>query len=139
MFSLEACELKNRITLSVWTYYNNQQDSAFRRIIDELTTPRKEKATDVLSYSNPTKIAEEVEKNAERTPEIFQLIPTTSKSTTPIKTSSLDRYFTQAEKDLYVDNFFSEGYINGGLKLVSTAKSTGLFMMNKTGCFCRGL
>lgn len=140
LFSLAACgeAQKNRITLSVWTYYNNQQDSAFRRIINEFNdTVGKEKAIYVTSssYSNPTKIAEEVEKNAKKElPEIFQLYSDDLKKIDDAyqNIASLDGYFTQAEKDLYVDNFFSEGYINGGLKLVPTAKSTELFMMNKT-------
>ncbi|MFR1555268.1 MAG: ABC transporter substrate-binding protein, partial [Coriobacteriales bacterium] len=140
LLSLAACgdPPKNRITLSVWTYYNNQQDSAFRRIIDEFNdTEGKEKAIYVTSssYSNPTKIAEEVEKNAKKElPEIFQLYSDDLKKIDDAhqNVASLEGYFTQAEKDLYVDNFFSEGYINGGLKLVSTAKSTELFMMNKT-------
>lgn len=87
------------------------------------------------SYSNSTKIAEEVEKNAKKElPEIFQLYSDDLKKIDDAyqNIASLDGYFTQAEKDLYVDNFFSEGYINGGLKLVPTAKSTELFMMNKT-------
>lgn len=52
LFSLAACgeAQKNRITLSVWTYYNNQQDSAFRRIINEFNdTVGKEKAIYVTS------------------------------------------------------------------------------------------
>lgn len=108
LLSLAACgdPPKNRITLSVWTYYNNQQDSAFRRIIDEFNdTEGKEKAIYVTSssYSNPTKIAEEVEKNAKKElPEIFQLYSDDlKKSTTPIKTSRRWRGILRRPKRIY--------------------------------------
>ena len=134
---------KEKINLSVWTYYNNEQSIAFGKTINEFNKTRgksKNIYVEHTSYDSVTKLTEALEASSKKTPgkpdmpQIFQVYSDDLKSLddTYHNIASLDNYFTKSETENYVENFFEEGYINDGLKLIPTAKSTEVFMLNKT-------
>ncbi len=134
-------EQDHKIQLSVWTYYNNKQSAAFEKVKNTFNnTVGKEKniyIVDTPTFANVSKLTQTLNdafKKDSGKPNIFQIYSDDLKSLddTYKAIASLDDYFTESESDSYVDSFFEDGYINDGLKLIPTAKSTEVFMLNKT-------
>ncbi len=139
--------LKNgdRIDLQIWTYYNNTQMTAFNKIVNEFNnTVGSDKNISIVhrSYNGVVELANALNDSSSENvgalpmPNIFQSY-VDDLMNLDIKYSnvaSLDKYFTQNELNQYVDTFISEGRYDeaNNLKLIPIAKSTEIFMLNKT-------
>lgn len=134
----------NPVSLTVWHYYNGSQQAAFDRILDEFNaTEGKEKGIYVEAYSQGS--VSDLEKaitdsakgvvGADSMPDMFSSYADTAYSVQKITgLADISQYFTDEELSEYIDAYIEEGYFNqdGALYLFPTAKSTEIFMMNKT-------
>ncbi len=135
----------NRINLNIWTYYNNFQATAFDKIVEEFnTTVGRSKNMVVIHtpYASVNTLAEEIENSSKKAigsvemPNMFQSYADDLMNL-DIKYSNvaaLDKYFSKNDLSLYLDGLLNEGRYDkdNSLKLIPIAKSTELFMVNKT-------
>lgn len=134
----------NPVSLTVWHYYNGAQQAAFDELVSEFnSTVGKEKGIYVEGYSQGS--VSDLEKavsdavagtvGAQELPDIFSTYADTAYSVQQNDMlADLSQYFTEDELSEYVDSYIQEGYFkdDGSLYLFPVAKSTEIFMMNKT-------
>lgn len=130
------------VKVTVWTYYNGAQLTAFNALVDEFnTTVGKEKNIVVESTSQGTvsDLAAEVmaaangEVGAQELPDIFSAYADTAYQLDQMGLAAgLDDYLTDEEKALYVDGFLESGRIDGELKVFPVAKSVEIMALNET-------
>lgn len=131
--------------INIWTYYNNTQKSAFDEIVATFNrTIGKDKNITVthtaFQSTNALAIALENSANSvvgsEDVPNIFQSYADDlmNLDTKHANVAALDKYFTTAEINTYLEGLLEEGRYdkNRSLKLIPVAKSTEIFMLNKT-------
>lgn len=131
------------VTVTVWTYYNGAQLTAFNALVEEFNqTEGKEKGIVVESYSHGS--VNDLETNvlaaaqgkagAGEVPDIFAAYADTAYSLDQMGiVADLTPYFTQTERDAFVDSYLQEGEFEAGsLKIIPVAKSIELFLLNKT-------
>ncbi len=156
-FSLVACNndpfkkyeklLKDgsKINLNIWTYYNNYQTTAFNLIVDEFnSTVGREKNISInhRTFNGVNELALEIEKASSKAvgalemPNIFQsyVDDLMSLDTKYSNVASLENYFSQSDLDSFIDGILDEGRFDkdNSLKIIPVAKSTEVFMLNKT-------
>lgn len=134
----------NPTQITIWHYYNGSQQAAFDQLVEEFNrTEGKELGIYVTANSqgnvsdleNSVLAAFNKEVGSSEPPDIFSSYADTAYSIDQLgMLVDLDDYMTEEEMDAYVDSFLDEGRIggNGELRIFPTAKSSEIFMMNKT-------
>ena len=132
------------ITLTVWTYYNGDQLTAFNSLVDEFNqTVGAEQGILVENYSQgsindlETNIlaAAEQKVGANDLPNIFSAYADTAYALDQMGIiTDLSAYMTYAERSAYIDGYLKEGDFleNGSIKIFPIAKSTELLFLNET-------
>lgn len=136
---------KEAITLNIWTYYNNEQKLAFDSLVKEFNANVGSKKKILVKHSSFATVKDLASKvlnsakedvGSEPMPNIFQSYSDDlfNLDTDYNIIAELDKYFTKAEISNYVPDFLNEGRLisGGGLKLIPTAKSTEVLMLDKT-------
>lgn len=132
----------NPTSIVLWHYYNGQQKIIFDELINEFNETRGTElgiVVDTYSYGSisdlNTSIIDSVSGKpiSEVTPDMFFTYSDGAIVIDDIKNlASLDEYLDQSDIDEYIPDYFDDCYINGSLKLFPVAKSTELFILNKT-------
>ncbi len=138
-------DAKNPVSIEIWHYYNGPQKTEFDRLVTEFNeTVGKEKGIIVEAFSQGNSISALVEKvmdaankkvGAGEIPDVFAAYADTAYQVDQLGlVASLDTYLTKEELDEYVAPYMEEGRFDqeGALKIFPIAKSTELFMLNKT-------
>lgn len=134
----------NPVNLTVWHYYNGVQQIAFDSLLGEFNdTVGKEKGIYVTGHSqgDVTQLEQNVlkamnkEVGSQEPPNIFSCYADTAHEIEKMgKLADLTPYMTEEEISSYVDSYIEEGKIgaNGEFMIFPTAKSSEIFMLNKT-------
>lgn len=132
------------VTITVWTYYNGQQLTAFNQMVEEFnSTEGAEQGIVVESYSHGSVVDLEAnvlaaargKAGAGEIPNIFSAYVDNAYALDQMgKLADLSPYLTEEELDIYVDSYIEEGRFagDGSIKIFPTAKSTEVFMLNDT-------
>lgn len=132
------------VVVTVWNYYNGQQLKAFDQLVEEFNdSVGKEKGIIVEGHSlgNVTDLEKSVmdsvnEKvGASELPNIFSAYADTAYAVDKLGyVADLNSYLTEEEKGKFIDSYIEEGEFSGDgtLKIFPVAKSTEIFMLNKT-------
>lgn len=135
---------KNPTSITVWTYYNGDQLSAFDRLVDEFNeTVGAEKGIIVKSVSQGSVndleanvlAAVQGEVGADEVPNIFMAYADTAYTIDQMgQVMDLKDYLTEEEKNAYIDSYIREGDFGGTgeIKIFPTAKSLEVLVLNKT-------
>lgn len=130
--------------ISIWTYYNGAQLSAFNEMVDTFNETRgKELGIVVSSFSQGsvndlhTNVMNAVtgKVGAEEVPNIFAAYADTAYEIDQMGfLVNLADYLTPEQKALYIDSYMAEGDFgnSGSIKIFPIAKSTELFLLNET-------
>lgn len=135
---------KNPTSITIWTYYNGAQLSAFNEMVDTFNETRgKELGIVVSSFSQGS--VNDLQSNvmnavngkvgAEEVPNIFAAYADTAYEIDNMgMLVDLSGYLTPEQKALYIDSYITEGDFDnsGSVKIFPTAKSTELFLLNET-------
>jgi multiple sugar transport system substrate-binding protein len=134
----------NPVTITVWNYYNGDQLDAFDNLVDEFNNSvGAEKGIIVKSNSQgsvsdlETNVMAAVEGKvgADEVPNIFAGYADTAYAIDQLgEVVDLKNYLTEDEISQYIDGYMEEGDFsgNGEIKIFPIAKSTEVFVMNKT-------
>lgn len=134
----------NPIPISVWTYYNGAQLTAFNELVDSFNQTRgKELGIVVSSFSQgsvsdlQTNVMNAVngKVGAEEVPNIFAAYADTAYEIDRMgQLVDFSPYLTQEQRALYIDGYLTEGDFDGSgsIKIFPIAKSTELFLLNET-------
>ncbi len=132
------------VTITVWHYYNGEQQAAFDLLTEKFNeTQGKELGIYVEEYSQGSVdgLEEAVmaslnhEVGSSDMPDIFSAYADTAYLvSTKGALADIDGYLTEEEKNSYIQPFLEEGRIgkNGELIIFPTAKSSEIFMLNKS-------
>ena len=131
------------VTISVWTYYNGDQLASFNALVEQFNeTEGKEQGIVVESFSQgsvtdlETNVlaAAEGKVGAGEVPNIFAAYADTAYAVDRMGLAAdLSAYLTEEELAAYVDSYVEEGrFSEGEVKIFPTAKSTEIFLLNKT-------
>ncbi|WP_418429387.1 extracellular solute-binding protein, partial [Blautia sp.] len=132
------------LSITIWHYYNGAQQVAFDELVNEFNeTVGKEKGIFVKGYSqgNVNELEDAVmasmneEVGSEEMPNIFSAYADAAYTVDKRgKLADISAYMSEEELDSYVDSYIEEGRIGKGntLRIFPTAKSSEIFMMNKT-------
>lgn len=135
---------KKPVTLELWHYYNGPQSLMFERLCSQFNeTEGRERGILVEAYSRGSvqelmgQIIDTVNKKvgASELPDIFAAYTDTAYQVDKLGlVVPMDKYFTQEELAQYVPGYIDEGRFDkdGSLKIFPIAKSTEIFMLNKT-------
>lgn len=138
----DKLEASDPVTISVWHYYNGDQLESFNRLVKNFNdTVGKEKGVIVQASSQGS--VSDLESNvldaiegkvgAAKVPNIFSAYADTVYKVNELDyVANINEYFTDEELDEYIDGYIEEGYFGDELKIFPIAKSTEVFMMNKT-------
>lgn len=135
---------KNPTSITVWTYYNGDQLSAFDGMVEEFNgTVGAEKGIVVKSVSQGS--VNDLEANvlaavrgevgADEVPNIFMAYADTAYAIDQMgQVVDLKDYLTEEEKSAYIDSYIEEGDFSGigEIKIFPTAKSLEVLVLNKT-------
>lgn len=134
----------NPTTVTIWHYYNGTQLEAFDQLIQEFNETEGQKQgiiVEAVSQGNVQSLEDAVLDAAEQKagtgvmPSIFAAYADTAYEVDKLGyVVDLKQYLTQKEMDEYIDSYIEEGMFagDGSLKIFPTAKSTEVFVMNKT-------
>ncbi len=137
-------DAKNPVTIDVWTYYNGDQLTAFDSLVEEFNeTVGKEEGIIIKGYSQgsvndlETNVLAAVkgEVGADEVPNIFAAYADTAYAVDQMgQVVDLKDYLSEEEVSAYIDSYIREGDFSGGgeIKIFPTAKSTEIFVLNKT-------
>ncbi len=132
------------VTITVWTYYNGAQLTAFNALVDEFNeTVGHEKGIKVESYSQgsvgdlETNVLNSAQNKvgADKVPNIFAAYADTAYAVDQLGlVVNLSEYYTDKELSEYIDGYIEEGRFgtDGSLKIFPVAKSAEVFMLNYT-------
>ncbi len=135
---------KNPTPITVWTYYNGDQLSAFDSLVEEFNeSVGREKGIVVKSVSQGSvndlekKVLAAVqgEVGADEVPNIFMAYADTAYTVDQMgQAVDLNEYLSEEEKSAYIDSYIQEGDFNGTgeIKIFPTAKSLEVLVLNKT-------
>jgi multiple sugar transport system substrate-binding protein len=137
-------DAENPVTITIWHYYNGVQQTYFDEMVNEFNeTVGAENGIIVEAYtkSGISELAESVldsfngKVGADEVPDIFASYSEIAYTIESMgKTADLNNYFTDEEKQEYVDGYISEGEFSesGKLTIFPIAKSTEIMMLNTT-------
>lgn len=132
------------IVVTVWHYYNGDQQHIFDQLIQEFNETRGEELGIVVeshSHGGVNELNEKVldavyEKvGAEEVPDVFASYADTAYEINSLgKAADISQYLTDEEQARYVTSYLDEGRFetDGGFKIFPVAKSTELLTLNKT-------
>lgn len=135
---------KKPMEVSVWHYYNGAQKDAFAALVKEFNdTEGRAQGIVVSEYSQESvanlkdsvMAAARKEVGAAELPAIFAAYADTAYALNEMGVvADIAPYFTADELAGYVDGYLAEGRLDGGesLKIFPVAKSTEVFMLNRT-------
>lgn len=135
---------KNPTSITIWTYYNGDQLSAFDGLVEEFNeTVGAEKGIIVKSVSQgsvndlETNVLAAVkgEVGADEVPNIFMAYADTAYTVDQMgQVLDLKDYLSEEEKSAYIDSYMKEGDFagTGEIKIFPTAKSLEVLVLNKT-------
>lgn len=135
---------KNPTSITIWTYYNGDQLSAFDGLVEEFNeTVGVEKGIIVKSVSQgsvndlETNVLAAVqgEIGADEVPNIFMAYADTAYTVDQLgQVMDLKDYLSEEEKSAYIDSYMKEGDFagTGEIKIFPTAKSLEVLILNKT-------
>lgn len=135
---------KNPTSITIWTYYNGDQLSAFDGLVEEFNeTVGVEKGIIVKSVSQgsvndlETNVLAAVkgEVGADEVPNIFMAYADTAYTVDQMgQVLDLKDYLSEEEKSAYIDSYMKEGDFagTGEIKIFPTAKSLEVLVLNKT-------
>lgn len=151
MLVLGGCSTKKNVLdpdhpveISLWHYYNGAQQESFNELIREFNdTVGKEKGIivkasgqgNVNDLENNVLDAIHGEAGAAQIPNIFAAYADTAYTVDQLGyAQDLKKYFSDKELDNYIKSYIEEGEFSadGSLKIFPIAKSTEIFMLNKT-------
>lgn len=134
----------NPTKVTIWHYYNGDQLEAFNKLIDEFNDSVGKKEGIYVEGANFGTVNELKEgivasvkhrTGAKAIPSIFAGYADTAYEVDNLGYEvDLKEYLTQEEQDKYIKSYIEEGEFSGdgSLKIFPTAKSTEIFMLNKT-------
>lgn len=131
------------VTITVWQYYNGVQQKAFEQMVEEFNeTVGKEQGIFVESYSQGSVegllqvVLDAADKKvgAQQMPDICSAYSDTAyRMYTMGLTADIAPFFTQGEKDFYVQGYLQEGEFSPGeMTIFPVAKATEALVLNKT-------
>lgn len=132
------------VTVTIWHYYNGTQLEALNELIQEFNETEGKKqgiVVEGISQGNVSSLQKAVMDAAEQKagtgsmPSIFAAYADTAYEVDRLGyAADLSPYFTEDELAEYMDEYIEEGKFseNEELKIFPTAKSTEVFVMNKT-------
>lgn len=137
-------DAKNPVTVTVWTYYNGDQLTAFDSLVEEFNeTVGKERGIVVKDYSQGS--VNDLESNvlaavrgevgADEVPNIFMAYADTAYAIDQMgQAVDLRDYLSEEERSAYIESYLREGDFNGTgeMKIFPTAKSQEVLVINKT-------
>lgn len=135
---------KQPTTIQVWHYYNGAQKNSFDAMVREFNETIGAKNGIIVeghSQGSVNELEESVidainkKVGSEDAPNIFASYADTAFEVEQMgMLANLDNYFTPKEQEEYVESFIEEGRIGAEkeLKIFPIAKSTEIFMLNKT-------
>lgn len=131
-------------TVTIWHYYNGAQKNALDSMVDEFNnTVGSDRGIivechnqgDIPTLESSVMASVNKEVGSDELPNIFSSYADTAYNIEKMGLLvNLDDYLTKKEQETYIDSYIEEGRIGSGgeLKIFPTAKSTEIFMMNKT-------
>lgn len=135
---------KNPVTVEIWHYYNGPQKTAFDELVSQFNEGLgREKGIVVEAFSQGSvneliaKVIDAADQKvgAGEIPDIFAAYADTAYQLDQKGlVASLDPYMTAEELEEYIPGYIAEGRFDqeGNLKIFPIAKSTEVFMLNKT-------
>lgn len=135
---------KNPVAVTVWHYYNGAQQDAFNKLVDEFNQSEGLDQGVIVTASSmgsvndlQTNVMDAANKKvgAADMPNIFAAYADTAYAVDQLGLAAdIAPYFSQQELDAYVDGYIEEGRFSddNSLKIFPIAKSTEVFMLNKT-------
>lgn len=135
---------RENVSITIWTYYNGAQLSAFNAMIDEFneTVGKEEGITvtganlgSVNDLETAVMNAAQGKVGADEMPNIFSAYADNAYALDRMGLlADLNLYLTDEEKARYIDSFLEEGRISSdeSLKIFPVAKSTELLLINET-------
>ena len=142
--SKSPLDAKNPVTIEVWNYYNGDQLTAFDNLVKEFNeSVGKEKGIIVKSSSQgsvndlETNVLAAIrgEVGAAEVPNIFMAYADTTYTADEMGgIVDLKPYLTEEETAAYIESYMKEGDFSGEgeIKIFPMAKSTEVFVLNKT-------
>ncbi|MCB7304777.1 extracellular solute-binding protein [Bariatricus massiliensis] len=139
-----ALDPEKPVTITVWNYYTGAQQTAFDGLVEEFNQSRGKDLGITVKASNEGGItdleenvlaAAEKKVGAKEVPNIFAAYTDTAYNVDKMGiVADLSEYFTEKEKEEYIDSYITEGSFPDGesLKILPVAKATEVFMLNKT-------
>lgn len=135
---------KNPVTVDIWHYYNGAQKTAFDHLITEFNETIGLEKGIIVEGINQGSINEltcsiidsaQNKVGTDPVPNIFAAYADTAFQIDNLGlVADISPYISREEMDAYVVSYIEEGRLNGdsALKIFPTAKSTEVFMLNKT-------
>ncbi len=134
---------KNPVTVTLWHYYHGVQQTALDEMIKEFNTTvglKKGVLVESFSYGGVNELSENVFASANGEagtlpmPDLFSSYSDSAYELSKMDILvDLDKYFTPEEQDKYISGFLDDGrFADGALRVLPVAKSTEIFMLNKT-------
>lgn len=130
------------VTLTIWSYYNGDQATAFETLIREFNETVGEEKGIFVAHSSKggvNELIKAVEDSAEgklasdELPNMaFSYADTAYDLDAKGVLANLDNYFNETELDAYAPGFIEEGRWGTGLKIFPFAKSTEIMVLNRT-------
>ena len=134
----------NPTKVTIWHYYNGDQLEAFNKLIDEFNgSVGKEEGIYVegANFGTVNELKDSIvaavkhRTGAKAIPSIFAGYADTAYEVDKLGyVVDLKEYLTEKEQEKYIKSYIEEGEFSGdgSLKILPTAKSTEVFMLNKT-------
>lgn len=141
---VEKPDPKHPVTITVWNYYNGAQMEAFESLVEEFNETEGEKQgiyVDAHSLGNVNELESSVldavkrKVGASELPNIFAAYADTAYAVDQLGyVVDIRPYLTEKEQSRFVESYLQEGAFSddGSLKIFPVAKSTEVFMLNKT-------
>ncbi|MGL4284682.1 MAG: extracellular solute-binding protein [Eubacterium aggregans] len=139
-----ALDPQNPTKLTIWHYYNGAQQQAFAKAIAEFNAGEGAKQGIQVSESTQGTVSDlaksvmaaaQKKVGAHQMPNIFAAYSDTAYELDQMGTvADLSPYFTEKERQAYIDGYIEEGdfFNNGSLKIFPVAKSTEILSINET-------
>lgn len=141
---VEKPDPKHPVTITVWNYYNGAQMQAFEDLVEEFNETEGEKQgiyVDAYSMGNVNELESNVldavkrKVGASELPNIFAAYADTAYAVDQLGyVVDIRPYLSEKEQSRFVESYLEEGAFSndGSLKIFPIAKSTEVFMLNKT-------
>ncbi len=132
------------VEITVWNYYNGAQLNAFNDLVNAFNQTRGKELGITVKASSEGSVndlevnviaAAEKAVGAKEVPNIFAAYSDTAYKIDQMGlVADIGPYFTEAEKAEYIDSYLLEGDLDGkgSIKIFPIAKSTEIFILNKT-------